>query len=149
MTTGSISLFNLLKTEDLQLKLHNLDENILKELSVEDNKIQVVGLSIAGFTKHMYSERIQLFGKTEMDYLEALNDDEKRNKTEIFLKNNPVAVIFTYPQTPPDFFKKIANKNKVPVFSTQMSSTKFIDYIKDDDQLMMLLFGSGVWVCLY
>ena len=31
MTTGSISLFNLLKTEDLQLKLHNLDENILKE----------------------------------------------------------------------------------------------------------------------
>ncbi len=129
--TGSISLFNLLKTEDLQLKIHNLDENVLKLLNVSDNKIQVVGLSIAGFTKHMYPERIQLFGKTEMDYLEALLLEEKREKTELFLKNKPVAVVFTYPQTPPEFFKDIADKYKVPIFSTQMTSTKFIDFIKD------------------
>ncbi len=130
-STGNISLKRLLDNADLSLTLENLDEDTAEKRELKDNRVQVVGLSIAGFTDHLYHERVQLFGKSEMDYLTTLTEDERRAKIASFLERRPVAVIFTDPVRPTDLFREIADRFAVPLLSTRMTSSIFIDFIKD------------------
>ncbi len=129
-TSGSLSLLELLQNPGLELKLENFNEKFISGIELSDNRVQVVGLSIAGFVAHLYRQRIQLFGKSEMDYLETLEQKDREKMSETFLCEKPVLVIFTHPETPPDYFNKIAVKHKVPIMSTGMTSSVFIDYLK-------------------
>jgi len=129
-TSGTLNLFELLRNQGLELTLENFNEKIISAIELKDNRVQVVGLSIAGFVDYLYSERIQLFGKSEMDYLETLEQKDREKMSETFLKECPVLVVFTYPKRPPEYFKKIAEKYKVPLMSTGMTSSVFIDYLK-------------------
>ncbi len=134
---AKVTLKHLLQIPDLLLSPENLDEAAISSREVKENRVQVVGLSIAGFTAHLYRERIQLFGKSENDYLATLPDEERRAKTEMFLSCDPVAVIFTDPVRPPDYFREIATARGVPLLSTRMVSSIFIDFIRE--QLNRLL----------
>lgn len=128
--SGSLNLNELLENHELELKLHNLSEKETSEIEISENRVQVVGLSIAGFTDHLYRERVQLFGKSEMDYLKTLEMKDRIRKSEEFLKKLPVAVVFTYPEQPPSFFLEIAEKFKIPILSTGKISSVFMDYIR-------------------
>jgi len=130
-TVGKVTLKHLLETPDLSLSLENLDEVTIAGREVRENRVQVVGLSIAGFTAHLYHDRIQLFGKSETDYLNTLPEEERRAKVDLFLSCAPVAVIFTDPVRPPDYFRDIATARGVPLLSTRMVSSIFIDFIKE------------------
>ncbi len=129
--TAPVILKGLLENPELQLTLENLDEPRIASVEVWENRVQVVGLSIAGFTAHLYQKRVQLFGKSEIDYLNTLTDEEKLAKSELFLREKPVAVIFTDPVRPPDYFRDLATTLEVPLFTTRMSSSIFLDFIKD------------------
>lgn len=129
-TSGSINLNDLLENSELELKLHNLSKQDALKVEITENRVQVVGLSIAGFTDHLYKERIQLFGKSEMDYLETLEMKDRVKMSRKFIENEPVVVIFTHPEQPPEFFLKIAEKFSVPVLSTGKISSVFMDYIR-------------------
>lgn len=129
--SGPVSIRKLLDNRELMLKLENLDEHQISGMELTDNRVQVVGLSIAGFVDHLYNKRLQLFGKSENDYLQTLDQAQQREKVNIFLGEKPVAVIFTDPVKPSDLIKEIALKYSVPLFSTKMNSSKFLDYVKD------------------
>ncbi|HSW61188.1 MAG TPA: HPr(Ser) kinase/phosphatase [bacterium] len=129
-TSGSLNLFELLNSPELELTIENMNEEKLRGIEVHDNRVQVVGLSIAGFVDHLYKDRIQLFGKSEMDYLEHLKPKDRLKMSDTFLKEKPILVIFTHPIKPPDFFRKAALKYKVPLMSTAMTSSIFVDYIR-------------------
>ncbi len=129
-TSGSLNLFELLKSPELELAIENMDGEKLRNIEVHDNRVQVVGLSIAGFVDHLYKDRIQLFGKSEMDYLEHLKPKDRLKMSDTFLKEKPILVIFTHPIKPPDYFRKAALKYKVPLMSTSMTSSIFVDYIR-------------------
>ncbi|HNW82705.1 MAG TPA: HPr(Ser) kinase/phosphatase [bacterium] len=129
-TSGSLNLFELLENKNLELTLENLNIEHLQTIEIKDNRVQVVGLSIAGFTDHLYKDRIQLFGKSEMDYLKTLEQKDQVKMSDTFLKENPVLVIFTHPERPPQYFKEIADRYNIPLMSTQMISSVFVDYIK-------------------
>jgi len=129
-TSGTLNLLELLQNQGLELTLENFNEKVISSIELKDNRVQVVGLSIAGFVDHLYKERIQLFGKSEMDYLDTLEQIDREKMSETFLREKPVLVIFTHPEKPPEYFKKIAEKHKVPIMSTTMSSSVFMDYLK-------------------
>jgi len=126
-----VSLSVLLEHKEVNLTLQNMSEKEIKEIKLDDNRIQITGLLIAGFTNRLHQERLQLFGPTEMEYLDSISYEERLEKTEHFLSKNPRAVIFSYSQKPPDFFIDIANKYKVPLFTTSMGTVKFLDYATD------------------
>ena len=125
------TLYELLKNTQLELSLENMSEEEMKKIELAESKVQVVGLSIAGFTAHLYKNRIQLFGKSENDYLRTLPMEEQLRKIETFLKEKPILVIFTYPEKPTADFKETAKKYNVPLMSTTMISSVFTDYIRD------------------
>ncbi|MCK5808402.1 HPr(Ser) kinase/phosphatase [bacterium] len=129
--SAPIPLTLLLDNDNLELTIVNMHKKKLRALEVSDAKVQVVGLSIAGFVDHLYKGRIQLFGKSEKDYCDTLTKKELHRKVDIFLSAQPVAVVFTAPVQPPDYFIEIANKYNVPVFQTKKPSSIFLDYIKD------------------
>ena len=128
--SGSLNLFELLNNSGLELALESENISDLQKIEVKDSRIQVVGLSIAGFTDHLYNERIQLFGKSEMDYLEHLEHKDRLLMSETFLKEKPILVVFTHPIRPPEYFKDIAAKYSVPLMATQMTSSVFVDYLR-------------------
>ncbi|MFO7736079.1 MAG: HPr(Ser) kinase/phosphatase [bacterium] len=130
-TAGPVSLLKLLKEEKLRLNLENLSREDLTDKKVNSSSVQVVGLSIAGFTRHLYRERIQLFGKSEADYLNTLNEFERIERTDTFLKEKPVCIIFTHPIKPFKYFLKMAEKYNIPILSSKINSSRLIDYIKD------------------
>lgn len=130
-TSGSLSLFELLENKNLELSLESSTVEHLQTIEVKDTRVQVVGLSIAGFTDHLYKDRIQLFGKSEMDYLKTLELKDQIRMSETFLKEKPVLVIFTYPERPPQYFKEIADRYEIPLMSTKMTSSIFVDYIRN------------------
>ncbi len=125
------TLYELLKNTQLDLSLENMSEDEMKKIELTESKVQVVGLSIAGFVAHLYKNRIQLFGKSEMDYLRTLPMDEQLEMSETFLKEKPILVIFTHPEKPTDQFKETARKYNVPLMSTTMISSVFTDYVRD------------------
>lgn len=129
-TSGSLNLSDLLENQELELKLHNLSEKEAAEVEIKENRVQVVGLSIAGFTDHLYKDRVQLFGKSEMDYLKTLEMKDRIKMSEKFLEKEPVAIVFTHPEQPPEFFLEIAGRSKIPVLSTGKISSIFMDYIR-------------------
>ena len=129
-TSGSLNLNELLENHELELKLHNLSEKEVAEVEITENRVQVVGLSIAGFTDQLYKDRVQLFGKSEMDYLKTLEMKNRVKMSRKFLEKEPVAVVFTHPELPPEFFLEIAEKFKVPILSTGKISSVFMDYIR-------------------
>ncbi|MGI6394232.1 MAG: HPr(Ser) kinase/phosphatase [bacterium] len=129
--SGTLNLLELLNAPELRLCLENMDEKRLSKIEVCDNRIQLVGLSIAGFVDDLYKSRIQLFGKSEMDYLKHLKPKERSEMSCTFLKEKPVLVIFTSSTKPPDDFKEIALKYSVPLMSTTMVTSIFIDYIRN------------------
>lgn len=130
-TSGSLSLFELLENKNLELSLESSTVEHLQTIEVKDTRVQVVGLSIAGFTDHLYKDRIQLFGKSEMDYLKTLELKDQIRMSETFLKEKPVLVIFTHPERPPQYFKEIADRYEIPLMSTKMTSSIFVDYIRN------------------
>lgn len=130
-TSGSLSLFELLENKNLELSLESSTVEHLQTIEVKDTRVQVVGLSIAGFTDHLYKDRIQLFGKSEMDYLKTLELKDQIRMSETFLKEKPVLVIFTHPERPPQYFKDIADRYEIPLMSTKMTSSIFVDYIRN------------------
>ena len=131
------TLYDLLKNPSLELTTENMSEQELRRVEVTDSKVQVVGLSIAGFVAHLYQHRVQLFGKSEMDYLETLSEEKRLEMSEIFLREKPVVVIFTAPHRPPEYFRKIADKYSVPLLSTNMISSVFLDYIREILEAML------------
>jgi len=128
--SGSLNLLELYNNKGLELTLESCSVEDLASIEIKDGRIQVVGLSIAGFTDHLYADRIQLFGKSEMDYLDHLEHKERLRMCETFLKEKPVLVIFTSPMRPPEYFKEVASVFNVPLMSTLMSSSVFVDYIR-------------------
>ena len=82
-TSGSLFLDELIANPELELKLHNLHGKEASQVEITENRVQVVGLSIAGFTDHLYSERVQLFGKSEMDYLLTLGSQKAGKYMEV------------------------------------------------------------------
>lgn len=129
--TKSCTLYDLLTTPQLELSLENMNEEVLKKSELSESKVQIVGLSIAGFVAHLYKNRVQLFGRSEMDYLKTLPEAERIRMSETFLKEKPILVVFTFPERPPEYFKEIADRYSVPLMSTAMISSVFADYIRN------------------
>ncbi len=70
---GSIKIARLLEDRDygLQLTLVTGAEGLGRVIT--SSRIQKPGLALAGFTEHLHPERVQVFGNTEISYLDTLD----------------------------------------------------------------------------
>ena len=102
------------------------NENGLKR-RILNNEIHRPGLALAGFTERFANKRTQVLGETEMTFISGRDQDGRRRVIEnIFKFELPCIIITKGINSPPELLEK-ANQRGVPVFSTRLSTTEFIN----------------------
>lgn len=105
------------------LKVITGDEGLKKEVTVSD--LSRPGLEIAGYFTYYPAARVQLMGRTELSFLETLDQDTKRERMHKLCAN---------PETPcicisrnldiPDPLIDAAKESGTPVLQSSYSTTK-------------------------
>lgn len=140
--------FNIAKDK---FKLRHVNEKVSLDRKILDQNLHRPGLPLAGFMDLFSFSRVQVFGNTEMKYLENLSLEERINSIERIFKYNIPCVIVTNDNQVPNEIVDIANKYDVPLFISKFETTKLVYLISDflDDQFSPRLSLHGSFVDVY
>lgn len=132
-------------------KLKLATENNDFEKKIYDQNLHRPGLALAGFVDLFSYTRVQVFGNTEMRYLEQLSDEQKVESLERIFKFNIPCIVLTDNNQPFPILIEKANQYKVPLFYTGNSTTKLVYLLSDflDDQFAPRLTAHGSLVDVY
>ena len=84
------------------------------------------GLQLAGFFDHYEPQRIQIIGKVEHKYLEAMSEDERKNSILRFLESKPVAVVISSELEVFPEFVELGEYFEVPILRTSDNTSAFM-----------------------
>lgn len=109
---------------DLELKLQNPEVPLTRR--VMNPAVQKYSLVLTGYTKNLHPERIQLFGETEISFMETLSERKLRQNFKIFLENQIPCLIISRNLNLPEQLFDMATIYETPVIRTpKRSSTVF------------------------
>ena len=83
--------------------------------------------TLIGHLNLIHNNIIQVIGKTECEYLNALDDDFRKSTLTQLFTNKTVAIILSDALPVPDLLSDYANKYKVPVLSCKAESNEVVD----------------------
>ena len=116
------------RQETLQLEV--LTSDISLERPVLDPYLSSPGLALAGYTERFSSDRIQVFGETEITYLNGLAPEERRDRVKgVFGFGIPAAFV-TKGLPVPDEFLESAAEWSIPIIRSRLSTKEFYRRIK-------------------
>jgi len=147
----SINVGFLYKNAKTICKLQLLTENNDFDKKIIDQNLHRPGLALAGFVDLFSYTRVQVFGNTEMRYLEQLSDKKKLESLERIFNFNIPCIILTDNNKPFPLLVEKSDQNKVPLFITSFSTTKLIYLLSDflDDQFAPRITLHGSLVDVY
>ena len=116
----------LAESNAANLELHLLSSWGGLQRKVTRPRIQKPGLALAGFTKHVYSDRVQVFGLTEVDYLLSVDLDLARGGLSAYLEKEPCGVIITRGLEPPPVLMEETKDRGIPLLRTTLMTSTFI-----------------------
>ncbi|MDR2897308.1 MAG: HPr(Ser) kinase/phosphatase [Spirochaetaceae bacterium] len=123
--------FSVLDLLDLDLKGHNAlnlhcksgRKGLGREISIPD--LNRPGLALSGFFDSFAWQRVQVFGRGEVAYLDKLfRENNPDTLTQLFSYKIPCCV-FTHNIPPSDLFLELAEAAECPVLTTDLDSTEF------------------------
>ena len=88
------------------------------------------GLVLSGYFERFPHERIQVFGETEVTYLEALPDAVRAERLDTFFAHPVPCAFLTKGQEPPAHFVEAASRHGVAVLRTQLKTAEFYRLLK-------------------
>ncbi|QQS37955.1 MAG: HPr kinase/phosphorylase [Ignavibacteriales bacterium] len=132
-----------------KLKLHSTKHDF--ERKIFEQNLHRPGLALAGFVDLFSFARVQVFGNTEMRYLNQISDDKKRETLERIFQFQIPCVILTDNNSPFQILLELADKYRVPLFSSPFSTTKLVYLVSDflDDQFAPRISMHGSFVDVY
>ena len=107
----------------LELKCIAWRRGLPKELIVSD--INRPGLALSGFFDSFAYQRVQLFGRGEVAYLNKLKSENRIDTIKQFFEYNIPCCVFSHERTPPEEFIQIAEDACCPILQTSLESTVF------------------------
>jgi HPr kinase/phosphorylase len=115
-------------------KKKDLALNLLTEPETLDNKIvsphvNRPGLALAGYLENFDAERIQVFGETEIRYLQSLDEDQLYARMKEVLTNSIPSIIVSKGLTLPPVVEYIANDMHVAILSSRLSTINLIQLL--------------------
>jgi HPr kinase/phosphorylase len=127
---GTLSVRELLENRRESLALELLTEGADLDRSVADSDISSPGLALAGYTQRVPEGRMQVFGETEITYLDTLSESEKHDRLKGLFGFDIPAVFVTKSQRIPDLMVRLANDAGIPVFRSSLSTKEFYLRVK-------------------
>lgn len=128
---ASISVSRLLDTDAaaLNLKLVAGNGGIAGRLSIP--RIQKAGLAFTGHTSFLHSDRLQVFGGSEIGYLNTLDEAAQRSALEKICAHPVAAIAVTKGLEIPASLLEVCEKAGVPLFVTQLPSSRFFRLVTE------------------
>ncbi|MFO7446508.1 MAG: HPr(Ser) kinase/phosphatase [Ignavibacteriaceae bacterium] len=147
----SITVNFLLNNSKDAFKLSLFSDQTGFERKITDQNLHRPGLALAGFVDLFSFSRVQVFGNTEMRYLEKLTESQKTEKLERIFKFDIPCIIITDNNEPFPVLIELANKHHIPVFGSPFSTTKLVYLVSDflDDQFAPRISIHGSFVDVY
>ncbi|MCW8815540.1 MAG: HPr(Ser) kinase/phosphatase [Chlorobium sp.] len=116
---------------DLDIKLHRLNEVDEQKRRISDRDLHRPGLALAGFTNLFTYKRVQILGNTEMRFLNHLDDKTRKMAFENIVKYKVPCIIITSNNKLDPVLLDMATEAGIPAFITRNSSTRTIFLITD------------------
>jgi HPr kinase/phosphorylase len=131
-----------------RLKLRLVKGSLGVDRLITQKDIHRPGLALAGFVELFSFQRIQILGKTEMSYLQSLEEAARIQSLQRLFQFEIPCFIVTNDATLPEEMLKLAEESKIPLFSTKLTTTDLthllIDYLDDFFAPRMNIHGSLV-----
>ena len=86
--------------------------------------------TLVGYFNMIHSNQAQVIGNVELTYLQSLTDAEREKTYNKLFESDTVAIFFTDCLAPPQEFKLLAEKNKIPILCSTISSTELITHLR-------------------
>lgn len=119
-----ITIRTLLIENENRLKLKLICSQNGLNRKITNAELHRPGLAISGFVELFTSDRVQIFGNTEIKYLNGLSEAELKKKVNQYIEFEIPAIIVTEDNVLPDYFIKAATRRYVSVLSTPLSTTQ-------------------------
>ena len=123
---------------------------------IESYRIQKPGLALAGFLEHVHTERVQVFGETEISYLFSIGDEGKKRVNDFF-SLGVACVLVTKGLNFPGYIARLAEEHSTVLLRSPVVSSECIEVVSDylEDRLapeaslhgvLLDVFGVGVLI---
>ena len=118
-----VKLTEFVKKMNLKSLLPDIDTD---SIMIEQSGVNRLALQLAGFFEHFDSERIQVIGNVEAAYIKQIPEESITQMCEKIFSFNIPCLVFCRGLEPIPQMLDIAEKNGVPIFTTEMTTSDFI-----------------------
>ncbi|MGA5689945.1 HPr(Ser) kinase/phosphatase [Cytobacillus pseudoceanisediminis] len=135
--------------EKFGLELIAGEEGINRPITTSD--ISRPGLEMAGYFDYYPAERIQLVGKTELSFVEKLNNSEREIRLERLCTDITPGIIVTRGLDIPDELIEASERESVPLLRSKQKTTRFSSLLTNflESKLAPTTAVHGVLVDIY
>jgi HPr kinase/phosphorylase len=127
---GAIKVSRLLEENDYDLKLSLVAGSAGLMRKIVSPRIQKPGLALTGFTEHLHTGRVQVFGNTEISYLRTLPEQRQLEVLRKVFGEDLACVVVTKDLEVPAPMIAIAEENGLPILKTPLLSSTFIEDVQ-------------------
>jgi len=125
-----ITVEEFVKRSPAELQVRVLaGENGLSQKTIASERIQKLGLALAGFAHYIHPGRIQIVGQSELSYLAQLGLDEKMQALARLDFEKICCILIAKNLSPPPELMRLAAANNLPVLQTPLVSSKTIGLV--------------------
>jgi HPr kinase/phosphorylase len=135
--------------ERLHFRMLNGECGFDKE--IRDKNIHRPGLALAGYVDLFTFDRVQIFGNTEIRYLQSLPLEKRLAAFDTLFKFEIPCIFVTSDNVLDDEILELAAQHRIAIFQTPFETTKFSYFISDflDDQFSPQTVVHGSFVDVY
>lgn len=117
----------MVKAEDFvkALNLSVLSPSTKKEWDIRTTDVNRPGMQLCGFYEYFAYERPQVIGKVEMNYIETLDPDQRRDVLKTYFSYDLPCVVICRGMMPPSELIEEAKTRDIAVYQTTLITTHF------------------------
>lgn len=98
---------------------------------IDHPRVQKPGLALAGFVQSIRPNRLQILGRTEVEYLKTLDEAAQHRAVELLFNSGLACAVVTTGLTATPGLLESAERHEVPLFRSPLSSGAFITRVHD------------------
>lgn len=125
-----IKTSRLLEDSDYGLQLSLVAGEAGLERIISSPRIQKPGLALTGFTEHLHPQRVQVFGNTEISYLNTLPEPRQEEVLRSLLSADIACVVVTKSLEPPPALVAACEEAGLSLMRTPLLSSTFIQQVQ-------------------
>jgi len=121
-----VTMGDLLEQQKEPMHMHLLAGEDGLYRYIDNPRIQKPSLAFAGFLENLSDYRLQVIGKTELDYLAMKSPEEQKRAVDAVFDLRLAGVVVTRGIAPPDIIMEAAKRTQTPLISSDLKSSTFM-----------------------